>query len=40
MHLDHFRTFARYNRWANDRLYSACASLHEAEYLKPKARVY
>lgn len=36
MHLDHFRTFARYNRWANDRLYAACASLNEAEYLKPR----
>ncbi|MBL8836221.1 MAG: damage-inducible protein DinB [Alphaproteobacteria bacterium] len=36
MQLDHFRTFARYNRWANDRLYSACASLSEADYLKPR----
>ena len=36
MHQEHFRTFARYNRWANDRLYTDCASLQEAEYLKPR----
>ena len=32
--LDYFRTFGRYNRWANQRLYAACARLSEAEYLK------
>lgn len=34
--LDYFRTLARYNRWANRRLYAACAELHEADYLKPR----
>lgn len=34
--LDYFRTFARYNRWANRRLYAACAELPEAEYMKPR----
>ena len=29
---DHFRRFAAYNRWANERLYAACAALPEAEY--------
>ena len=29
---DHFRTFARYNAWANDRLYAACALLTDAEF--------
>jgi len=32
--LDYFRTFGRYNQWANRRLYAACAQLSEAEYLK------
>lgn len=32
----HFRTFARYNQWANRRLYAACARLPEAEYAKPR----
>lgn len=32
----HFTRLARYNRWANLRLYAACASLAEAEYLKPR----
>jgi uncharacterized damage-inducible protein DinB len=32
--LDYFRTFGRYNQWANRRLYGACAELSEAEYLK------
>lgn len=30
----HFRTFARYNAWANERVYAACASLPGDEYLK------
>ena len=32
----HFARLARYNRWANQRLYAACASLPETEYLKPR----
>lgn len=32
MILEHFRTFARYNRWANGRLYAAVASLPDADY--------
>jgi uncharacterized damage-inducible protein DinB len=32
----YFITLARYNKWANRRLYDACAQLHEAEYLKPR----
>ncbi len=36
MTLDYFRTLARYNQWANRRLYAAAASLPEAEYLKPR----
>jgi uncharacterized damage-inducible protein DinB len=34
--LDYFRTLARYNQWANRRLYAACAQLGEAEYMKPR----
>ena len=34
--LDYFRTLARYNQWANRRLYAACAQLSEAEYMKPR----
>jgi uncharacterized damage-inducible protein DinB len=29
---DHFRTFARYNRWANARLFAAVVALGEEEY--------
>ena len=29
---DHFRTFARYNRWANARLYAAACALSDGEY--------
>jgi uncharacterized damage-inducible protein DinB len=29
---DHFQTFARYNSWANDRLYAACAQLSDADF--------
>lgn len=29
---EHFRTMARYNRWANERLYAAAAALGDAEY--------
>ncbi len=40
MKLDYFRSFARYNQWANRRLYAACASLPESEYLKPRASFF
>lgn len=30
--LQHIRRFARYNRWANTRLYDACAKLSPEEY--------
>jgi uncharacterized damage-inducible protein DinB len=36
MMLEHLRRMGRYNRWANRRLYEACAKLPEAEYLKPR----
>jgi uncharacterized damage-inducible protein DinB len=29
---EHFQTFARYNVWANDRLYAACAQLPDADF--------
>ena len=32
--LAYFRTLARYNQWANRRLYAAAAGLHEAEYMR------
>lgn len=32
--LAYFRTLARYNQWANRRLYAAAASLHEADYMR------
>ena len=32
----YFLTLARYNAWANRRLYDACAALQEAEYMKPR----
>ncbi|MBI1244890.1 MAG: DUF664 domain-containing protein [Alphaproteobacteria bacterium] len=28
---DQFRVMARYNQWANERLYAACAKLHEPD---------
>jgi uncharacterized damage-inducible protein DinB len=36
MMLAHLRRMARYNRWANRRLYAACAALPAAEYHKPR----
>lgn len=36
MTADYFHTFARYNRWANRRLYGACAELPDSEYRKPR----
>ena len=38
--LAQFRQFARYNLWANRRLYAACAQLPEAEYLKARASFF
>ena len=38
--LDHFRTFAAYNRWANARLYDACAALPDAEYRRPRGAFF
>jgi len=32
----YFLTLARYNAWANRRLYDACAALPEAEYMKSR----
>src|SRR3954470_14779038 len=32
----HFRTLARYNRIANERLYAACAQLSDEEYRKQR----
>ena len=31
MFLDHFKTMAAYNRWANTRLYDACAGLRDED---------
>ena len=36
MHDPYFHDFARYNSWANKRLYEACGKLPEAEYMKPR----
>jgi uncharacterized damage-inducible protein DinB len=36
----YFATLARYNAWANRRLYEAAASLPEAEYMKPRAAFF
>lgn len=36
MMLAHLRRMARYNRWANKRLYDACAQLADEEYQKPR----
>src|ERR1700680_470585 len=36
----YYSTFARYNAWANKRLYQACAMLAESEYLKPRASFF
>jgi uncharacterized damage-inducible protein DinB len=33
---EHLRRMARYNAWANGRLYAACAQLSEGEYHKPR----
>lgn len=36
MELEYFRQLARYNQWANRRLYAACGELSESEYLRPR----
>jgi uncharacterized damage-inducible protein DinB len=36
----YFLTLARYNAWANRRLYDACAALSEAEYMMPRAAFF
>lgn len=36
MNADYLRILARYNQWANARLYDACAALPDAEYRKPR----
>jgi uncharacterized damage-inducible protein DinB len=36
----YFLTLARYNAWSNRRLYDACATLSEAEYMKPRAAFF
>jgi uncharacterized damage-inducible protein DinB len=36
MMLQHLRRMARYNRWANERLYAACGELPEGEYHRPR----
>ncbi len=33
---DYFVTLARYNAWANRRLYRACGRLSESEYLRDR----
>jgi uncharacterized damage-inducible protein DinB len=36
----YFATLARYNAWANRRLYDAAAQLSEPEYMKPRAAFF
>lgn len=36
MELEYFRQLARYNQWANRRIYAACAALPESEYMRPR----
>ena len=33
---EQFTTLARYNRWANRRVYEACAALSDADYRRPR----
>lgn len=37
---DHLRTLARYNRWANGRLYAACARVGQAELAQPRSSFF
>ena len=34
--LTNFRRFADYNKWANTRLFDACAELSDDDYFKPR----
>ena len=36
MMLQHLRRMARYNRWANERLYAVCGELPTGEYHRPR----
>lgn len=38
--LRHFRMFADYNRWANARVYEACAALPDADYRADKGAFF
>ncbi len=40
MFLSHFETMAAYNRWANARLYDACAGLGDAERKRDRAAFF
>jgi uncharacterized damage-inducible protein DinB len=40
MDADYFRMLARYNRWANRRLYEACGRLSREEFAKPRAAFF
>ncbi len=40
MFLDHFKTMAAYNRWANARLYDTCAGLSDAERKRDRAAFF
>lgn len=37
---DYFPTLARYNGWANERLYNACGKLNDADYYAPRASFF
>ncbi len=40
MFLDHFKTMAAYSRWANERLYDACAGVGDAERKRDRAAFF
>jgi uncharacterized damage-inducible protein DinB len=40
MMLEHLRRMARYNQWANRRLYAACGELPSAAYHQPRAAFF
>jgi len=40
MDLEYFLTLARYNRWANERIYSACEELPLEEYKKQREATF
>jgi uncharacterized damage-inducible protein DinB len=40
MMLEHLRRMARYNQWANQRLYAACEELPSAAYHEPRAAFF